>query len=291
MNSIQKNIIQTGKPSWSARWVAELRAAHQLLDNPVIFNDPLALSILGQCAEACIRNDLSQFNDPITQSIRAGLVVRSRLAEDKLRQSMEFGMGQYVILGAGLDTFSFRNSHQSKELRVYEVDHPSTQNWKRNILEEACIDVPKSVIFVAIDFETESLEKKLQEAGFRTDQPAYFSWLGVTVYLSTDAIFETLKFVASLPKGSGITFDYRVQRSLLSPMEIAIGDHIERFITEQGEPWRTSFDPTSLQQKLQRIGFHKTEDFGSDELNARYLAKRKDGLQTRMGFRLMYAEK
>jgi methyltransferase (TIGR00027 family) len=291
MDFIKKNIIETGKPSWSARWVAELRAVHQLLDDPIIFNDPMALSILGPCAEAHIRNDLSQFNDPITQSIRAGLVVRSRLAEDKLRQSMEFGVKQYVVLGAGLDTFSLRNSHHGKELQVYEVDHPSTQNWKKSILAEAYIDVPKSVIFVAVDFETKTLEKELQKSGFRTDQPTYFSWLGVTVYLSTEAIFETLKFVASLPKGSGITFDYRVPPSLLSPMEIAIGEHIAKFITEQGEPWKTSFDPTSLQQKLQRIGFHKTEDFGSDELNARYLAKRKDGLQTRMGFHLIYAEK
>jgi methyltransferase (TIGR00027 family) len=185
-----------------------------LLDDPIVFDDPLALPVLGPQAEAAMRDDPFQLNDPMSRGVRAALVVLSKLAEDELVHSVQAGVKQYVVLGAGLDTFAFRNRHKDKGVHVYEVDHPSTQNWKKTILESACVDIPDSMTFVAVDFEKDTLAEGLLRAGFCADQPAYFSWLGVTVYLSTQAVFETLKFVSSLPKGSAITFDYRVEPSL-----------------------------------------------------------------------------
>ncbi|WP_211470655.1 class I SAM-dependent methyltransferase [Collimonas humicola] len=291
MNPLQENIVQAGKPSWTARWVAAMRAAHQLLDEPVIFSDPMALSILGPAGEANIRRDPAQFNDPISRDLRAALATRSLLAEDELRRAVAASVKQYVVLGAGLDTFAFRNGYRDQGLHVYEVDHPSTQVWKIDILKEAGIDVPDSMTFVAIDFEKSTLADRLQESGFRTDRPAYFSWLGVTVYLSEEAIFDTLKFVASLPRESGITFDYRVLPSMLSPIDYALGEYISNLVEEQGEPWKTSFNPMSLQKKLQSMGLHVTKDLGPAELNKRYLGERQDGLRTRLGFRLICAKK
>jgi methyltransferase (TIGR00027 family) len=290
MNFMGENILRADKPGWSAHWVAVLRAAHQLLDEQIIFNDSLALSILGPHAKASIRHDPIQYDDPLSRSLRTGLVIRSRLAEDELNRSVQAGVKQYVVLGAGLNTFSFRNNHLEKGLHVYEVDHSSVQNWKRNILQEAGIDVPDSMTFVAIDLEKDSLADELQKAGFRIDQPAYFSWLGATVYLPKETIFETLKFVASLPKKSGITFDYRVLPSIFNPIEYALGKYIGKLIAEHGEPWKTSFYPTLLQIKLRRIGFQFIESHNPDELNSLYLAKHKDDLRTRIGFNLIGAK-
>lgn len=290
MHSTQDNIIHAGVPSRSALRVATLRAVHQLLDEPIVFDDPLALPVLGPQLADMVRENPFQFNDPLSRGLRAALVVRSKLTEDELALAVQGGVKQYVVLGAGLDTFGLRNVHGDKGLHVYEVDHPSTQNWKKAILNDAGLAAPESMTFVAVDFEKDTLAEGLQRAGFRTDQPACFSWLGVTVYLTREAVFDTLGFVASLPKGSAITFDYRVHSSLLNPIERVVGEYIGKLIAEQGEPWKTAFDPASFQRELLALGFSIAQDFDDDALNARYLARRKDGLHRGRGFRLMCAK-
>lgn len=291
MQSETRNIIHSGEPSRSALRVAMLRAAHQLLDEPIMFDDPLALPILGKKNEAMVRDDPFQFNDPLSRGMRAAMVGRSRLAEDELALAVKAGVRQYVVLGAGLDTFAFRNPHAKAGLHVYELDHPSTQTWKKAVLNEASIEIPESMSFVGLDFEKDTLAEALQKAGFRSDQPAHFSWLGVCVYLTRDAVFNTLKYVASLPQGSGIAFDYGLERSLLTPIERMIGENLAKYFAEQGEPWKTFFDPASLAEELRRIGFSHIEDFDNKKMNARYFVRRKDGLQTPGGFRMMYARK
>jgi methyltransferase (TIGR00027 family) len=291
MQANSVNIIQTGEPSRSALRVATARAAHQLLDEPIVFVDPVALPVLGKKMEEKVRDDPFQFNDPMSRGMRAAMVVRSRLAEDELALAVAAGVRQYVVLGAGLDTFAFRNLHAGQGLKVFEVDHPSTQVWKQANLAEASIAIPDSMRFVAVDFEKDSLADRLQQAGFRSDQPAYFSWLGVALYLNKEAIFNTLKFVASLPAGSAITFDYLVERSLLQPIERVINEMIAQTFADMGESWISYFKPDELAAELGRIGFGSLADVGAKELNARYLARRKDGLQAGNGARLMCAKK
>ncbi|WP_232919566.1 class I SAM-dependent methyltransferase, partial [Pseudomonas syringae] len=290
MLTSQKNVINTGIPSRTAFQVAELRAAHQLLDEPIIFNDPLALPILGEQAATDLRQYPFQSNDLHARGIRAVVVTRSRLAEDELKKFVHSGVKQYVVLGAGLDTFALRNTYLEEGLHVFEVDHPSTQEWKRSLLKEASIKVPDSLTFVAVDFESNTLAEELQKAGFRADQPAFFSWLGVTIYISQEAILDTLTFVASLPKGSGVIFDYGVTPTLLDPIENAIGDHLVSLIGQLGEPWKTWLDPAVIEHELQSIGFQSVRDYGSVELNELYLARRKDGLRMLGTFRLICAK-
>ena len=290
MDTASGNIVHTGTPSRSAMKVAVLRAVHRLLDEPVIFDDPIAMRILGAKMSATISDDPFQFNDPLSRGLRATLVVRSRFAEEELAKAVQAGVKQYVVLGAGLDTFAFRNPHAAEGLHVYEVDHASTQDWKKELLQEAGIPIPKTMTFVAIDFEKKTLAEGLREAGFRADQPAYFSWLGVTLYLTQEVIFETLRFVASLPKGSAITFDYGLQRSLLGPRDRMISEHLGQRVAAQGEPWISFFDPISLKEKVREIGYDGIEDLGPDDLNPRYFAERKDGLKTGGGIRLMCAK-
>src|SRR6516164_4929979 len=202
--------LSPGDASRTAMRVAGLRAVHRLLDDPIVFDDPIALSILGPETEARLRDDPFKLNDSLSRGLRAAVVVRSRFAEDQLAKATERGVLQYVILGAGLDTFAYRNPFKAKGLRVFEVDRPATQIWKRQLLSDAGIPIPPELSFVGMNFEAAPLGDILQQAGFHMEQPAFFSWLGVTMYLTEAAIFETLKFVTSLPKGSSITFDFRV---------------------------------------------------------------------------------
>jgi methyltransferase (TIGR00027 family) len=289
MSSPQINMIHNGKPSDSALRVAELRAVHQLLEEPVVFEDPLAFRILGEQHETALRADPFVFNDPLRRGLRASLAVRSRLAEEELDRAVERGVRQYVVLGAGLDTFAFRNRHAPLGLQVYEVDHPATQAWKKTMLQSGGIGIPEFVKFVGVDFERDRLEHQLQRAGFRTDAPACFSWLGVTVYLTPEAIFDLLGWIASLPKGSSITFDYRAAPALLNPIDKLIDDVFAKTMAERGEPWISSFEPLVFEEQLRGLGFGAVKSFAPDQLNDRFLARRKDGLRVGGGFRMMCA--
>ncbi|MBM3094025.1 SAM-dependent methyltransferase [Ensifer sp. T173] len=280
MPSNFKNILHGGEPSRTALSTASLRAVHQLLDEPIVLSDPIALRILGPETEAALRRDPFSMNDPLSRGSRAILVARSRFAEDELARAVAQGIRQYVVLGAGLDTFAYRNPHVETGVRVFEVDHESTQQWKRQCLETAGIALPDSVTFVPVDFEHDTLAERLAVAGFHADQPACFCWMGVTVYLTPQAVLDTLSFVASQPVGSSITFDYRVPASHLGPVERFVVDLAEKEIAALGEPWLSSFEPEHLQQQLRELGFRHVEDPGPEAINSRYLSRRKDGLQS-----------
>jgi methyltransferase (TIGR00027 family) len=258
------------------------RAAHQLLDDPKVFDDPLALRILGidepLPSRPNPRPDWLE-NSPLSRILRASLVVRSRYAEDQLHLAVQRGVGQYVVLGAGLDTFACRNPYPADILHVFEVDHPATQSWKRARLEGSAIPIPPTLTFVPIDFESESLADGLRRAGFDTNRSAFFSWLGVTPYLQTEAITATLKFAASLPPGSAIVFDYMLAPSLLNLAQRLALRALSRRVARAGEPFRSSFDPAALQNDLRAMGFRQIEDLTPEALNGRYLQGRKDKLR------------
>lgn len=279
------NIVRQGQASQTALRVATQRAVHQLLDEPILFEDPLALCILGSATEQALRADPFEHNEPIPRSMRATVVVRAKFVEEELAHAVSAGVEQYVVLGAGLDTFAYRNPYPT--LRVFEVDHPSTQEWKRRMLAEAAIPLPGNLTFAPVDFERGTLAQGLARAGFRTDQPACFCWLGVTMYLTEAAILETLAFVAGLPKGSSIVFDFRILSSLMNPVERVIAEMIAQHVAAMGEPWLSAFDPAALRETLRGLGFAEVETFEPDMLNRRYLYRRKDGL--RGGGRLLLA--
>ncbi|HEX5685580.1 MAG TPA: SAM-dependent methyltransferase [Ideonella sp.] len=286
--SQNQNIIHRGEPSRTAQYVATLRAVHALLDDPIVLDDPVALPLLGAETAAALKEDPFGCNDPMARSLRAGLVARSRVAEDELARRVDAGLRQYVLLGAGLDTFSARNTHAAQGLRVFEVDHASTQRWKREALQAAGLDVGDTA-FVSVDFERDDLLQALRGAGLRTDLPVLFAWLGVTMYLTPDAVLKTLAAVGTLPPGSGIVFDYRLPPEQLNPVERVLLDVVAQQIAALGEPWLSSFDPATLKRQLLELGYTHIDDVGSDELNRRYFFRRKDGLQTRNGVRIMCA--
>ncbi|RFP21510.1 SAM-dependent methyltransferase [Duganella sp. BJB488] len=286
--STGKGLLQQGVASRSALAVAMLRAAHQLIDKPLVFDDPLALSILGPENEAVVRAAPQKFDSGVVRVLRAAMAVRSRFAEDELARALDNGVRQFVLLGAGLDSYAYRNP--VPDLRVFEVDHPATQRWKRGLLEQAGIAAPESLTYVPVDFERDDLADALMAAGCRLDQPVFFSWLGVTLYLSTDAVFDTLAFVAGLPSGSGIVFDYGVVPELLNPMERMGMSYFAQKYEAEGEPWISYFAPEVLACELRAMGYGAVSDHGADQLRARYLASRNDGLRLGGGTRLMSAQ-
>jgi len=279
------------RPSLTAYRVALRRAAHQLFDDPVVFRDALALAIIGPEEASKLLAEAASQREPVARSLRAFMSVRSRYAEDQLAAAVARGVRQYVVLGAGLDTFAYRNLYSGAGLRVFEVDHPATQAWKRDLLSAAEIAIPSEMAFVPVDFERETLKEKLGGAGFDSNRAAFFSWLGVTIYLTHEAFTATLAFVRSMPPGSGIALDYAVAQSSLSVRERMTLKVLTHRVGAAGEPFRLFFEPQQLAGQLVSMGFGHLEDLGREEINARYFAGRSDALQVTNGIgRLVSAQ-
>jgi methyltransferase (TIGR00027 family) len=272
--------MQEGKFSRTAQRVAIRRAAHQLLDHPRVLDDPLALRIIGSDAAEALRSNPKE-NHTFSRAFRAFMAARSRYAEDELACAVAHGVGQYVVLGAGLDTFAYRNPQAG--LHVFEVDHPDTQAWKREQLHAAAIAIPPSLTFVPIDFEQQTLADGLRKAGFNANAAAFFSWLGVTPYLTREACMTTLSFIAKMPTGSGVVFDFAIDRALLNAGQRQALDALSERVARYGEPFQLFFDPGKLQDELKTLGFYRTEFSQGKEINARYFSDRKDGLLVRGG--------
>jgi len=268
-------------PSRTALRVALRRAAHQLHDaTPLVFEDPLAVAILGKEHSEEVKRTPDSVKRPFSAALRAFMVVRARLAEDLLAAGVrDLGVRQYLVLGAGLDTFACRNPYA--EVRVFEVDHPATQTWKMQMLASAGIVPPESARFVAVDFEKDSLRGRLKAAGFDERLPTVTAWLGVVPYLTTEGFRATMRMLARFKAGSEVVFDYSQPREVLPPVEQLMHDSLSARVALAGEPFQLFFTPAQLAEELEWLGLRVVEDLDSTALTARYLAGRKDGLLLR----------
>ena len=253
-------------PSRTALMVARQRAAHQLLDRGSILHDPFAVKILSEDEK-----DVLQFASAHPQASIGRLIVaaRSRIAEDALSAAVERGIRQIVILGAGLDTFALRNPHGPQETRIYEVDHPATQSWKRQRLASAQIALSSCLTLVPVDFERDDVGEKLISAGFQQNSPAFFTWLGVVPYLTQDAISRTLDYMSSI-RNSEVVFDY------LEPPE-AFSDELRQLEKERTEQLKkidersvSRFEPAGIAAILRAHGFRAIEDINYQEMASRF---------------------
>jgi methyltransferase (TIGR00027 family) len=268
--------MEPSRPSRTALRVALRRAAHQLYDAPpLVLDDPIAVPILGETYGEELRRTPTRPDRPFSVALRAFLVARSRYAEDTLAHAVAQGITQYVLLGAGLDTFSHRNPYP--QLRVFEVDHPATQQWKRELLHTSGLPTPANLTYAPVDFERESLPEQLHSAGFDPQAPAFFAWLGVVPYLTHEAFRSTITFIGARPAGSGIVLDYGQPRSALPFLEKLAHDSLAARVQLAGEPFQLFFTPTEIAAELTH--FRNIEDIGSAEINARYFANRTDNLK------------
>jgi methyltransferase (TIGR00027 family) len=269
------------QPSKTALRVALRRAAHQLHDaRPLVFDDPLAVRILSPEHAEEVKRTPDSSKRPFSAGIRAFMVARARLAEDTLAKGVrELGVRQYLVLGAGLDTFACRNPYA--EVQVFEVDHPATQAWKLQMLKTAEIVPPDSAHFVAVDFECDSLRARLKAAGFDFALPTVTAWLGVVPYLTTEAFRATVRILGTLPAGSAVVFDYSQPREALSVMEQMMHDSLSARVAMAGEPFQLFFTPPQLAEEMEWLGLRVVEDLDGAAITARYFAGRSDGLMLR----------
>jgi methyltransferase (TIGR00027 family) len=265
--------METGRASKTALGVAIRRAAHQLIDKPPVLNDPIAMQLVGDGYPRLMERAMH----PVGRDFRGFMAARSRYAEDRLAEAVANGVTQYVVLGAGLDTFAYRNPFSA--LRVFEVDFPATQVWKRSMLKKAAIALPSSLVFVALDFEHKTLAEGLAEGGLELHKPAFFSWLGVVPYLTLEAFCATLSVVAQMPAGSAMSFDYAVAPESLSPIGRIAFDRLSERVAAAGEPFRLFFTPENLETEIRRAGFKRIEQVDSARLNDLYFNNRADGLK------------
>jgi methyltransferase (TIGR00027 family) len=258
--------MKPDEPSGTALMIARQRAAHQVLDHGSILYDPFAMKILREDEK-----DVLQFANkhPLAGIGRLFTAARSRIAEDALSRAVERAVRQIVILGAGLDTFALRNPHGALEIRIYEVDHPATQTWKRERIADAQIALPPWLIFVPVDFERDDLGEKLAAAGFQQNSPAFFTWLGVVPYLTEDAIGRTLDYMSSI-QNSEMVFDYMEPPEAFSEelrqIEKARAEQLEKM----GERSDSRFEPAGIAAILRTHGFCAIEDIDFQEIASRF---------------------
>jgi methyltransferase (TIGR00027 family) len=266
--------------SSTAMRVAELRAAHLLMDGePKILDDRVVLQLLDADVIERINSHAAELNAPWLLGMRSHVLLRSRYTEDRLAEAVKRGVDQFVILGAGYDTFAYRQPAWASGLKIFEVDHPASQRAKRERLKAAGLEIPPNLEFVSIDFEQVSLQEGLRASGLDFSRPAFFSCLGVLVYLTEEAVYGVFGLVASLPESSEIVFTFSQPDSALDAAERARRDKLAALADSMGEPWRTHFDSVALTGRLREMGFTKVVVLDPAHAQMRYFGNRTDGLR------------
>lgn len=258
--------------SRTALGVAAIRAIHQLLDGePKILHDPIAARLLDPDVLGAISTGAARTEDPAVRALRSRVVLRSRYAEDRLALAAGRGVRQLVVLGAGLDTFAYRQPCWARQLSIFEVDHPASQADKRARLRRAGVPTPPNLQFAPIDFETISLGGGLRASTLDFRTPTFFSCLGVLVYLTREAVDAVFDLVAGFPSGSEIAFTYATPRASSSAVAVRAG--------QAGEPWRTYMAGPALRRALHARGFSSISFLTRERALRTYFPEhRRDGL-------------
>ncbi len=285
--------METGRASVTAQLVAGLRAAHfQSGERPLVFEDPFAAHFTGGVfLEPLERGELQSYLDGMNlKPIQGGILGRARYAEDALERAIaEAGVGQFVLLGAGNDSFLLRRPDLLKTLEVFELDYPSSQQEKRERLGKLGFEAHPNAHFVPLDFERESAGDALIRGGFDARVPAFFNWLGVVSYLTREAIRETLRSVRDVAAvGSRLVFDYPIASHLLVRDEDRVRSlEVSRSTAAVGEPRNAKHVPEELARDTEQLGYEVVEDLSPEAIFERYFAGRADGLRPNPENRLM----
>jgi methyltransferase (TIGR00027 family) len=261
-------------PSRTALVTAVARDLHREDPPPLVLDDALALQLAGKEGLSLRDRLRAEVRDDDLLAFSRWVCVRSRYTEDIAARQAGTGAGQYVILGAGLDTFAYRRPGPG--LRVFEVDHPATQAWKQRRLADLGVAIPGNLVFVPVDFERQGPGPALQQAGFTFAEPAVFSWLGVTMYLTPDAIDQTLSAIARGAAGTRVVLTYNQPDRVLDDHAVRVTSAMRSIAAGFGEPFVTLFTRDEIDALLREHGFDEMEHIGRDEARARYFGGRQD---------------
>jgi methyltransferase (TIGR00027 family) len=270
---MRQNALMT-TASRTAVGVAALRAAHQVVDEPPwILDDPISFRLLEPDLQERVLGSRDVPWEAVRQRLRSHVVVRSRFSEDCLSEAVARGVRQFVSLGAGLDTFAWRQPAWASSLRIFEIDQPASQQDKRARLDRAGLVSPANLTFVPIDFEVEALDARLAESGVDRAQPVFYSWLGVTPYLNEAAIDQVLGVIAGGPPGTEVVLTF-------APVDGATQETamVAQMAAAVGEMFRSHFTAEGLDAKLRAFGFVDVSFLTPEIAAARYFTGRRDDL-------------
>ena len=266
-----------GRPSRTMLRTATLRAAHQRLDKPLILDDPVAIGLVPEASELAMLAGLDDHHD---QSVlRSNFAFRSRFAEDRLAEAAARNVRQYVIVGAGLDTFAWRQPDHARNMKIFAVDHVATLVWTQMRFWERGLPKPANLTFVPADLEECRLGERLVEFGFTPDFPSLCSALGVMQYLDRQAVDALLAFAASLKAGSEIVFSFAPPEDELHGDDVRRAARAADRVAAIGEPWKTRLRAHELIACLTRLGFSDVFHLTPELAQQRYFAGREDGLR------------
>lgn len=262
--------MQATPISITAIMTAYIRAYHSINDSPLIFSDSLALQLIPDERRMLIERGLASSDINMRELLQSmglpNVVSRARYTEDILEIEIKSGVKQYVILGAGLDTFAFRHKERLNDIHVFEIDQPNTQEFKLKRLADLGWEIPTNLHFVSADLTQESVEAALSRTPYDPTEKTVFSLLGVTMYLSPNDVFDTLMSIVNVaPTGSSVIFDYHTET------DSSLND-IRTELNKMGESMNTTFNPQALGMKLQRLGMNVQEDLSPAHIQRRYFA-------------------
>lgn len=272
------------RASRMALGAAIARATHQRYDSPLVFDDSFAFDMLYGHWRWVVGNRLLDWLIlrkllGVMRPVYGQVVARSRFSEDALQAAIARGVRQYVIVGAGLDTFALRQPGLADRLSIFELDHPASQQLKRRLLARMGKE-PRNVEFVEADFERQSVGDALQASRFDPRQPCFLSWLGTTFYLTEEATFATLRSIAECAApASELVFDFCVPEASLGAGDRAELAALKRLAARRGEPFVASFLPAQLAERMSALGLELIESASPDKLERRYFAGRSDGFR------------
>jgi methyltransferase (TIGR00027 family) len=278
--------MKASKASRTSDNAAAMRAIHLIRHGePKIFEDPYAIRLTSPFWRTVTENRLfywlfsRDFLYGWIHPVIGDLVARARYAEEQLESAIGEGVSQYVLLGAGMDSFALRRQDLADSVAIFEIDHPATQQLKKKRLAEIGLSLPKGHFFIPVDFEKESLAEALSKSSFSTDLPAFFSWLGSIVYIEKGAVLQTLGDMASCAaRGSKIVFTYCDAQALEGEPTSEAFRSLLKATHRRGEPFITGFHEEELWDELHRLRFEVLESLSSDEIQRRYFWGRTDGL-------------
>lgn len=282
------NQKQETSPDSTAARVALWRALHVQIDPPPhVLSDEVGFKLLAPAEGWRSRPDMHPSG---TSRFRASIVARARFIEDMVSEQINNGLSQYVILGAGLDTFAQRKPEVASKLQLFEVDEPKTQEWKKRRLIELGYDLPDWLHFAAINFETKiSLFEQLEKVGFNKSKKAIVSSLGVSMYLTKNAILETLSKMSKLAPGSKFVMTFMLPLNLVDPEDQIGYQMAEKGARASGTPFISFFTPQEMLDLANKAGFKHVEHFSTASLTPKYFSARSDNLRPSTGEELLVA--
>jgi methyltransferase (TIGR00027 family) len=282
-----EEVKKVAEPDNTAVRTALWRAMHVQVDaQPHLIEDEIGLKLVAPGDGWRQRPDMDA---DFTRRLRASMAARARFIEDLVIEQSRLGVGQYVILGAGLDTFAQRRPDAASKLQVFEIDQPGTQTWKRRRLIELGFGVPQWLHFVSVDFEISSWWEQLINAGFDTGQPAVVACTGVTLYLTKDAILAALRQLAALAPGSTLAMTFYLPMELIDEEDRFLQEISEKGARAAGTPFVSFFTPDEMAELAREAGFKTVETISRNDLVRRYFAGRTDGLSPASGEEFLLA--